>query len=287
MKPFSVQTIHGLAEVVTGGSANDNSKPIGHYRSGPKLERFFGSLNVELRIGNGSRVPTVIDALSRANKQEPEAIVRVIEAVADPRDFLNEPEKHTAVVEYLNKRLKFDGYELKANGNHWKLFPQGTGSIATESFGNAITVLDYSSVEADLQRALAQADNDPEDAITSACSTVESVCKCILDDMGKEYPAKQDIRGLVTEVSKHLNLSPSREDLPSEWAADIKQILGGLASVTGGIGALRTHAGDAHGRGKRKAPVDSRIARLAIHAASTVSHFFIESWNRHKGGRGA
>jgi Abortive infection C-terminus len=284
MKPFSVQTIHALAEAVTGGAAYDNSKPIGLYRSGPKLERFFGALNIELRIGNGSRVPTVIEALSRANKQEPEAIIRVIEAVSDPRDFLNEPDKHTAVVEYLNKRLKYEGYELRANGNLWKLFSLGTGSIAAESFGTAITVLDYSSVEADLQRALSQADNDPEDAITSACSTVESVCKCILDDMGKEYPAKQDIRGLVTEVSKHLNLSPGREDLPSEWAADIKQILGGLASVTGGIGALRTHAGDAHGRGKRKAPVDSRIARLAIHAASTVSLFFIETWNRMSAG---
>ena len=36
-------------------------------------------------------MPTVIDALARANKQEPEAIVRVIEAISDPRDFLNEP----------------------------------------------------------------------------------------------------------------------------------------------------------------------------------------------------
>lgn len=282
MKPFAVQTIHALTETVTGGSANDSSKPIGHYRSGPKLERFFGALNIQLKVGNGSRVPTVIDVLTSTNQTEPEAIVRVIEAISDPRDFLNEPEKHKAVVEYLNKRLKYDGYELRANGNLWKLFSIGNGSIAAESFGNAITSLDYASVEADLQRALNQTDADPEDAITSACSIVESVCKCILDDMKKEYPSKQDIRGLVTEVSKHLKLSPGRDDLPTEWAADIKQILGGLASVTGGIGALRTHAGDAHGRGKRKVAVDARVARLAIHAASTVSLFFIETWNRLK-----
>jgi hypothetical protein len=100
--------------------------------------------------------------------------------------------------------------------------------------------------------------------------------------MAQQYPPKQDIRHLVTEVSKHLNLSPARDDLPTEWEADIRQILGGLASVTGGIGALRTHAGDAHGRGKKRVPVDARIARLAIHAASTVSLFFIETWNRLK-----
>lgn len=280
MKPFSVQTIHALAEAVSGGSANDSRAPIGHYRSGPKLERFFGALNVELRIGNASRMPTVIDVLTNVNRTEPEVVVRVIEAVSDPRDFLDEPEKHAGLVEYLNKRLKFDGYELRANGNLWKLFTLGTGSVAAESFGNAITDLDYVSVEADLQRALDQAENDPEDAITSACSIVESVCKCILDDLGEAYPSKQDIRGLVTAVTKHLNLSPGRDDLPPEWASDIRQILGGLASVTGGIGALRTHAGDAHGRGKRRVRVDARVARLAIHAASTVSMFFIETWSR-------
>jgi hypothetical protein len=282
VKPFSVQSIHALAEVVTGGSATDNRARIGCYRSGPKLERFFGALNIGLSIGSSSRVPKVIEVLTDTNRSDQEAIVRVIEAVCDPREFIDDTGQHRALVDYLNKRLRYDGYEVRTIGNHCTLTVLATGSVATESFGTAVSALDYASVEADLQRALDQAESDPEDAITSACSIVESVCKCLLDDMGREYPSKQDIRGLVTEVSKHLNLSPGRDDLPPEWAADIKQILSGLASVTGGIGALRTHAGDAHGRGKRNVPVDSRVARLAIHAASTVSLFFIETWNRLK-----
>src|SRR6516164_7366538 len=100
MKPFSVQSIHAIADAVSGGSANDNRAPVGHYRSGPKLERFFGALNIQLRIGSGSRLPTVIDVLINVNQKEPEAIVRVVEAVSDPRDFLDEPEKQAAVVEY-------------------------------------------------------------------------------------------------------------------------------------------------------------------------------------------
>jgi hypothetical protein len=44
--------------------------------------------------------------------------------------------------------------------------------------------------------------------------------------------------------------------------------------------ALRTHAGDAHGREKGFARIDPRIARLAIHAASTVALFLIETWER-------
>jgi hypothetical protein len=74
-----------------------------------------------------------------------------------------------------------------------------------------------------------------------------------------------------------LNLSPDRE-VPN----DIKQILGGLASVAGGIGALRTHAGDAHGRGRGTPGVDARVARLAVHSASTLALFLIETWQKRK-----
>ena len=50
--------------------------------------------------------------------------------------------------------------------------------------------------------------------------------------------------------------------------------------LIGGVGALRTHGGDAHGREKGYARVDARIARLAIHAASTAALFLIETWRR-------
>lgn len=68
-------------------------------------------------------------------------------------------------------------------------------------------------------------------------------------------------------------MSPDRE-VPH----DIKQILGGLANVAGGIGALRTRAGDAHGRGRGTPRVDARVARLAVHSASTLALFLIETW---------
>jgi Abortive infection C-terminus len=279
---FSTQTIAALTEVVTGGSAGDSSPSIGHYRSGPKLERFFGGLNVELRIGNASRVPTVLGVLEHENKQ-PDAkatIIRVIEACADPRDYLDDEPKLTAVVDYMNKRLRFDGYELRKIGQVFKVVALATNTVAAAALKEKAKALDLDSVHNDFERALSEADSDPADAITAACSTVESVCKCILDEMGKPYPSNKDIKGLVGEVAKHLNLSPGRDDLPKEWEQDIRTILSGLFSVIGGIGSLRTHAGDAHGKGKNPVPADARIARLAIHAASTVSLFYIETWQR-------
>ena len=239
MKPFSIQTLTALAEVVTGGSASDPSPPIGHYRSGPKLERFFGGLNVELRIGNASRLPSVQLVLENVARgpNGAENIVRVIEALVDPRDFLGNPEKLTAVVDYMNKRLEFDGYQLRKLGHAYKVVAVATNTVAAMALKDKAKALDLGSVHADFERALSEAESDPADAITSACSTVESVCKCILDEMAKPYPANKDIKGLLTEVAKHLNLSPGRDDLPKEWEQDIRQILSGLFSVVGGIGA--------------------------------------------------
>jgi hypothetical protein len=139
-------------------------------------------------------------------------------------------------VDHLKRRLTLDGFELRRAGQrHW-LFRTAPEATAASALRAKIEAFDLDSVQRDFDRALAE--GDPEDAITSACSTVESVCKCLLDLMGQPHPAKQDIQGLVREVSRHLNLSPERTDI----GQDIKQILGGLAGVAGGIGALRTHA---------------------------------------------
>jgi Abortive infection C-terminus len=51
-------------------------------------------------------------------------------------------------------------------------------------------------------------------------------------------------------------------------------------SVAKGIGALRTHGGDAHGREKGFRRIDSRIARVAINAAGSLTLFLIETWEQ-------
>ena len=77
-----------------------------------------------------------------------------------------------------------------------------------------------------------------------------------------------------------LGLAPGKEDVATEIASDVRSILGGLNSAIQGIGALRTHAGDAHGRGRGFRRLDSRIARLAIHSASGIALFIIETWQK-------
>jgi hypothetical protein len=284
MGPLSLQTIEALTDVITGGSASDPTPSIGIYRSGPNLSRFFGQLNIAFTISGGSRVPEVRHLLQKIN-EEPNAlptVVRIIEAAVDPRDFIQFPDKLVAVVQFMNERLRFDGYELKLRGKYHRIAGAAGSTATTAQLREEAGKLSLESVQRDLERALEQADTDPPSAVTSACSTVESMCKCLLDEMKKPYPAKQDIQGLVREVTAQLNLSPARKDISKEIETDVKQVLSGLISVTGGIGALRTHGSDAHGRGKHGTPIDARIARLAIHGASTISLFLLETWQKRR-----
>ncbi|QYO75597.1 hypothetical protein [Devosia salina] len=94
---FSPQTIDALVQVISGGNGQDR---VGIYRSGTQLDSFMRGCNVSMRVGNGSRLPTLAEALERANRSEDQTILRTIaERAADPRDFLDEPERQQAVVD--------------------------------------------------------------------------------------------------------------------------------------------------------------------------------------------
>lgn len=126
MDGFSVQTITALVEVVTGGPGlGGGPPPIGIYRTASELEMFLGAVGLELHVAGSSRVRAVRDVLIANNKtsEGQEAIMRLIEQVADHREYLECPDKHSSVVSYLNARLKGDGYELQRVGEIYKLYP--------------------------------------------------------------------------------------------------------------------------------------------------------------------
>lgn len=50
--------------------------------------------------------------------------------------------------------------------------------------------ISFDTVRLNLDRALASIDADPEDAITAACSTIESVCRSILIELGQPQSSR-------------------------------------------------------------------------------------------------
>ena len=279
---FSPSVFRALVDTITGGHGNDITPPIGIYRSGPSIERFFLECGLIFQVGGRSRVPATTEFLLATSAQQDgdEHIRRIILHVCDPRSYLAEPEKSAAVREHLNRALEPDGLAVTVvSGKAHLVDKQATGLIVGP-FVSKIDKLDFDTVQVEIARALPSIESDPEDAITAACSVMEAVCRSILIELKLPLPPKKDIDGLVRAVQEPLGLSPGRTNLPTEVEQDVRQILGGLTSVAKGIGALRTHGGDAHGREKGYRRVDARIARLSINAASSIALFLIETWER-------
>lgn len=147
-----------------------------------------------------------------------------------------------------------------------------------DEFAEALTEIDFDTVRRDLDRALRSAVDDPEDAITAACSVVESVCRSILIELGLPLPARKDVQGLYQAVREPLGLSPDKSGVPNDISADVRAILGGItrrSAVSARLGPTRaTHTGESGDI----AVWHARIARLSIHAAASVALFLVETW---------
>jgi abortive infection Abi-like protein len=126
-------------------------------------------------------------------------------------------------------------------------------------------------------KALERRHADPEGAITSARTLLETVCKRVLDETGTEYAEKDDLPALYKVVATKLNLAPGQHTEET-----FRRILGGATSVVEGLGSLRNKIGDAHGHGKNAVRPSARHAQLAVDLAGTMATLIVETWNERK-----
>lgn len=132
-------------------------------------------------------------------------------------------------------------------------------------------------LDVEIRRALENVEKDPAATLTAACSLLESLFKVYIEDEGLVMPNDKSISPLWKVAKEGLGFDPKAlED------DDLKQVLQGMASIVNGIGSARTHAGSAHGRGRRMYSVEPRHARLAAHAAHTLALFILETWDARK-----
>ncbi len=154
-----------------------------------------------------------------------------------------------------------------------KLESQPDDTPADSSVSLAIKQFDAEYVYQVWQNALKRRNEDPEGAITSARTLLESVCKHILDELDIEHEDDIDLPKLYKLTSEQLNLAPSQHT-----ERIFKQILGGCQTVVEGLGALRNRLGDAHGKGKRSVKPTARHAELAVNLAGAMSTYLIRTW---------
>jgi hypothetical protein len=155
-----------------------------------------------------------------------------------------------------------------------ELFRGKNKAPADNDISNVLRSFNEDGVHSVWSKALERRHTDPDGAITSARTLLETVCKHILDDMQVAYNDKNpEMSELYRAVSKELNLSGDQHTEPV-----FKQILGGCSSVVNGLGILRNRLGDSHGKNKLAVKPAPRHAELAVNLAGSMSLFLISTW---------
>jgi len=172
--------------------------------------------------------------------------------------------------EVLTKALSKYGYSYFTGG-----FIRKSGNTGpTRTLEQILREKDLSAVDAEFKRTMANIEADPPASLTGACAIIESLCKIYIEEQGLPLPKDQSIKPLWNIVRRDLGLNP--EIIEDQ---DLLKIISGLSSIVDGLGALRTHAGSAHGRGKTAYRLKPRHVRLAVHSAHTLATFLIETWD--------
>lgn len=138
---------------------------------------------------------------------------------------------------------------------------------------DALSKLESGGVRTLWEKALSRRVADPEGAITSAKSLIESVCKLIIEAYGGSYGPSDDLPKLYGQASRYLNIAPSAH---SDEA--FKSILGGCHTVVQNLATLRNRVGDAHGQGRMQVKPAPRHAALAVNLAGSMAMFLVETW---------
>ena len=222
----------------------------------------------------GSKHTKALAWLRRANKDlaiDPLKILgRIVEnymeRLIDPENEWDKP--LVPFREKIKHLLANSGLQYERGGRIVALLGTPTRTLA-----EFIRNRDFGALEVEFQRATANAEGNPREAVSAAANILESVCKIYIEDEGLEMPSKQDLQNVWNPVRKHLGFDPSQVQ-----DQDLQQIISGILSVVHGVGALRTHSSSAHGAGRKVYKLEPRHARLAVHAAHTLTLFVLESW---------
>lgn len=155
---------------------------------------------------------------------------------------------------------------------------EGANSAPSDSVvADVAFQFDVEGVHAQWTKAVERRKKDPEGAITSARTLLETVCKRILDELQVDYSDKEDLPKLYGKTAAALKLAPSQHT-----ETEFKTILGGCQTVVNGLGTLRNKLSDAHGRGGKAVKPADRHANLAVNLAGAMATFLIETFEVRK-----
>ncbi|WP_200763016.1 abortive infection family protein [Nitrosophilus alvini] len=264
-------TISAIGKIVTG------DEQLSPYRSGPQLVRLFNDYGANDVYGQGfpSRWHYAEEKIRSLNGTA--ALGSLLCQVLDPREFMDTKFKVEEAVQYINARLKYDGYEVVIDNGYAKIRDLTGVSVACEHPFQGSEKEGHLFIDEQIQKSeIKIKEGDYDGAITNARSLLEAVLTELektIDENAPQYDG--DLLKLYKRVQKLLNLEPGRPDIEGP----LKQVLSGLVSIVGGMAGLSNRMGDRHVRTYKP---EKHHAVLVVNAAKTIVNFLFETYEYQK-----
>jgi hypothetical protein len=242
------------------------------YRSGPVLVRLFNDYGADDVYGQGfpSRWDYAEQKLRALN--DTPALAALIRHVLDPREFLDTKFDLAKALEYLNTRLKYDGFEVVIETDLPKVRDLKGAAVECRHPFESSSEDGHAFIDEQIQKCEDKIrDGDFDGAITNARSLLEAVLVHIEGEMDVNAPDYDgDLTKLYRRAQRLLNLEPGKEDLETS----LKQVLSGLTSIVNGIAGLSNRMGDRHVRSYKPS---KHHAVLVVNSAKTMVSFLFDT----------
>ena len=174
-------------------------------------------------------------------------------------------------------KVKFPTYAQRREYLREELHPLLTileGSADSSPIGDSVTrtLTTYSveTVQAEWKRISSRLQTDPEAALTSSRSLIESVCKHILEESEVDFNESSNVYRLTSQL---LELAPDQQ-----YQQVFRQLTGACQTIVGSVEGIRNAYGDAHGKGSRRSRPLQRHAEFAVNVAGSLAVFLIKTF---------
>lgn len=269
---ISRNTLAELVKIVTGDTK------MSPYRSGPMLVRLFNEFgsNDFYAPGFPSRWKYTEEKLLPINGTP--TLRRLVNTIFDATEWIGKDVKPEIAAEHLNKYLKFDGFELTRDGEHFKVHETGAVAVQFDTPFPQSQEVNHVFIEEQVRKCDKKIDDgDFGGAITNARSLVEAVLIEIEKQLSPNTPQYDgDLIKLNKRVQTLLHLDPARKDISDM----LRQVLSGLTSVVTGLAGMRNKMSDAHASSYK---ASKHHAKLAVNSAKTFADFIFDSYSYQKG----
>lgn len=162
-------------------------------------------------------------------------------------------------------------HALPSEGDRVQLLRQLAQADGVSPLGVELSSLTLHAARQQWFTAASRIADSPSSSLTAARTLLESTCKTILNERGKDPNGSGKLDRLFKQTTQALGIRATEGAGQAAY-----QVINGLVQCVNGLAAVSNLGGDRHGLVGGERITDHSLAALVVHAAGTVSLFIIQ-----------